>query len=380
MYKTGILSFGIFAFLLINLSYIYADSNNTNSVSALLNYPSQVNSGEEFSVNVVMNNFPIDIYDVRIGIMNNATRISRIWNGSSWQSSYYYVNNVIDNSKSNSQQFKLNITSCHNGIADIDFKLKDSKDKYYSFSNYTINVIGNCSRSMQITNTSNSINNNSSGKLSLRLSMASYEMKNGGEISATIRAINLEDKNYDVKVYIYDKNDKVLSQVYYDNNWLNSNNYIDDLFKGPGDKSQTVKLRIKSEYESFSGIATVGVRIREQGSSIYKLELKDSLDILEGDNNTESDDVKDGNVESQSTIESENDSQINTNEILEESEVSTSGNTIRLGKSESIKSNKNIVYKSKNELIKEYSIFGFIVLIVIFLGLLVFFRFRNKKW
>ena len=55
----------------------------------------------------------------------------------------YYLNNIINNSETNI--FLLNITSCYNGAGNFEIKIKDSKNNYYNFNNYSVNIFGNCS-------------------------------------------------------------------------------------------------------------------------------------------------------------------------------------------------------------------------------------------
>ncbi len=362
---------------IIQLNLIKAANTNLSlTPDIVLNYPSEVRVGEEFNAGLILNNFPEDVYDVRIGILNNGTRVSRIWNGSYWQSSYFYVNNIINTSQADSQTFRLNITSCFNGIGDIDIKLKDSKSKYYTFLNYTLKVNASCS-SFNIINNTNSINNpvnNNSSEISLKLSTDSYEIKYGKEFEISVRAFNLEDKNYDAKVYVFNDEDKIISQVYDEDKWLSSNNYIDELFKGPGDKSKTLKLRIKEQYKDFNGEATLGIRLREHGSSTYKIELQDSIEVLKRDSSEENTSEK-TNQDALLEEKKDKNTEISNEDILEERVIYLGSSKL---KSEGIKSKKNTIYQSENELIKRYSVYGFIALILILVALIGFGFYKNR--
>lgn len=370
--------------LIFNLNFIYAINNSTQA-NVTLSYPSQVNFAQEFNVNVTLNNFPNDVYGVRIGIINDSIRLARIWNGSYWQSTYYYINNAINTIQKKTESFRLNITSCYNGNANLELKLRDSKNYVYSFYNYTINIIGNCSTSHNnqtpINNTP--VNNTpviTNKGISLNLDWSSEDIKNGKDFEIEINAFNLEDKDYDLKVFIYNEDEnKPISQIYNNGKWMSSNSYVNKIFKGPGDKTENVKLRIKDSYKDFNGEATIGARIRESGSSIYKKEIQVTIDILEADKST------DNNVDENSTSLDSDNSHSSDNSIKSNNEESFTQSIDDevihnlTSKTEDIKTKKNTAYKSKNELIKEYSIFAFITLIVIFFALLVFYKFRRNK-
>ena len=377
--------------MLINLNHISALTNNSTEnpiPNIIISYPNSVNFGEEFNVGLTLNNFPEDIYDIRIGILDNSTRIARIWNGNTWQSTYYYINQAINTNQINSESFKLSLTSCYDGNAIVEVKIRDSKNKLYTYNNYSINIIGNCN-----VNQNDNIEDNNptpeknddtdvdDSDITLNLDW-SGDMKNGEEFEVTVRADNLEDKNYDVKVYIYDDDqNKPISQVYNNLKWVSSTSYISEFFKGPGDESKSIKLRIKDSSRDFNGEAIIGVRMREHGKTIYMQEIEAEIDIQEAESasssaGSSSSDAEDSGV-GDNFNESINQGLGNINEIPITQEVIHLGNSKI--KSESIKSKKNIVYESKNELIKRYSIYSFTVLLVIFLGMLVFLNSRNKK-
>ncbi len=387
MKKVAIIIF-LAIFILMNLNFVLSRSNNSSQSNVTIDYPSQVSYGKEFNVNVTMNNFPSDVYGVRIGIINDSVRLARIWNGTFWQSTYYYINNAINTIQKKAESFRLNITICYNGDAELELKLRNSKNYVYRFYNYTINIIGNCSGShtnqTPVNNTP--INNTpviSNQGISLNLDWSSEDIKNGKDFEIEVKAYNLEDKDYDLKVFIYDaKENSPISQVYNYGKWISSTSYINKIFRGPGDKTKGIKLRIKDSYKDFSGEATIGVRIRESGFSSYKKEIQTTIEILEPDESGSNDN------EENSTF-SDSDITINSNSTyksnIEESITYPAEEDViqqLSSKSESIKSKKNTAYKSKNELIKEYSIFVFIILTLIFFTLLLFNRFRkyNKIW
>lgn len=70
--------------------------------------------------------------------------------------------------------------------------------------------------------------NDSKDKVSLRLDWNNNEIVNGKEFNIEIEAFDLENKNYDLKVYIYlDDKDKPISQTRdEDFKWISSDRYV----------------------------------------------------------------------------------------------------------------------------------------------------------
>lgn len=110
--------------------------------SIVLDYPKEINLGEEFEVNVELNGFENDIYDFKIDFTKDGKRVSRIWDGDSWQSTFNYLNDAIDTSSSNKETFKINISANVDGELNIEVKIRNSKDKVSSFSDYSIIING----------------------------------------------------------------------------------------------------------------------------------------------------------------------------------------------------------------------------------------------
>jgi hypothetical protein len=213
-------------------------------------------------------------------------------------------------------------------------------------------------------------------KISIELNWDDSEIINGQEFDIQVSASNLDDKDYDVKVFIYGEDNKIMSQTYNIDKWATSNNYVKQLFKGPEDEQKQVKLRINSNYKDFKGDAKIGCRIRVSGSSSYQ-EIKKDISILEGESKQENN--GDAN-EDKTVIEEKQDIKTETidKSVKQAPAVQTSfisEEVIKLGsnkaETEDIKTQNNIVYESKNELIKKYSIYGFAFLCVILIILLV---------
>ncbi len=242
------------------------------------------------------------------------------------------------------------------------------------FLSSTPGLINACSQSNnQSDNTNqtnpnfNNTNNSSNLEISLILDWDDEDIVNGKTFEITIKAENLENKNYDIKVGIYDEDNRLISQTYDENEkWVSSSEYYNEFFSGSGSVEEHIKLRIKESYRDFKGDAVIIVRLRETGSAVYKKEKKEDIEILKNRIN------EDGNQENLIS---------NGPEIInkQEAKIIESENIIYLTKSknletESIKTNKNTIYKSKNELIKTYSIYFFAFLLVVLCVLLVFIR------
>jgi len=202
--------------------------------------------------------------------------------------------------------------------------------------------------------------NKEPAEISLRLDWNDNEIVNGREFNIEIKSFNLKDKNYDLKVYIYqDDKDKPISQTRdEDFKWISSNRYVNNFFTLSGNQSERIKLRINEYYSNLSGSATIIARIRESGTSKY---IEEQEDIFIIKSRVLIKQVSEDNLQQDNELDPPQ----------EDSPIT--GGVIRIGankETESIKTQNNIVYESKNELIKRYASYGFIVLIIIFFSLL----------
>ena len=113
--NTWCLALTLFVILSVNLV-------SAEEVSVTL--PSEVNCSQTFTINVNLTDFDLDAYDVKIDITNSSgDRIARVYNGSDWTSTTYYVDEAINNSINNQSDFSLNITEAYNGTADVEIKI-----------------------------------------------------------------------------------------------------------------------------------------------------------------------------------------------------------------------------------------------------------------
>lgn len=104
-----------------------------------VSYSSEVSQEETFKISLSLMEFPADTYDVKIDITEGATRPCKIENSGTFKSTYYFVNEIISDGET--KDFAL--VCSQTGDFNIEFKIKDSKDKSTSFTGYSIKVNGN---------------------------------------------------------------------------------------------------------------------------------------------------------------------------------------------------------------------------------------------
>ena len=125
----------IFLFVFISLFNIHFVSSQNIS----LTIPEEVNENEEFTLSLKLIDFPSDNYDVKIDLLGDGKRVAKILNNGEWKSTYYYINDAINNGEEKEFRFKV---ENFNGDVSIDVKIRNSKDSTKSFSGYEISVIG----------------------------------------------------------------------------------------------------------------------------------------------------------------------------------------------------------------------------------------------
>jgi len=94
-------------------------------------YPKEVEINEEFYVNLKLNDFPDDSYDVKVDI-NSENRIAKILNNNVWKSTFYYVNDMPLES-----ELKMKIIEDFEK-ADILVKIRSKSGEVSTFGEYEI--------------------------------------------------------------------------------------------------------------------------------------------------------------------------------------------------------------------------------------------------
>lgn len=385
--KKGMLC--VFAFvLLISLA---------SAKNITMTYPASVVSGQTFEVNLTLLNFSEGVYSIKIDVYNttddSAHRLSRIYNGTGWQSTYDYVENAINTSCSNSSIFLLNITVSYNGTANITVRVNSSSN---TFNGYFIDITpaaassctaGNNScgswsscnssgnQTRTCTNTSatcvnatwtetrgcNSTNSTSSTVIntSIDMSWTAADIVNSDEFEIEIKAYNLDNKTYAVKLWIEPASSSSIITDRYDGDndeWKSGTYWVYNFFFGPGNKTETISLKMRDDYQNFSGNAVIFLKIKNDTEK----EINMSITILQEDDSGSSN-SDDSSAPAASA--SANDSSGSTPIVL--------GSKPKNYTSAQKNGENSIVYKSKSEYIKEYAPYAFSLLCIAIIVLLI---------
>lgn len=186
-------------------------------------------------------------------------------------------------------------------------------------------------------------------------------VRNGEVFKIKVKAFNLLNKDYDVKVYIED-NETLLSEIYDDNEeeWKSGIYYIDTVFSGSGNKSESLRLRIMERYGDFVGDVKVKAKIRISGVDSVIAEIEDDIEI-----------------EKKIAEEIMQDSSESSEKEEEVAERGITGSVIKLNQPKDINMiNNNQTYKSTTQYIKEYGIYGFALFCVFVIIILLI---KNRK-
>lgn len=286
---------------------------------------------------------------------NNTYDLNFIING------YYIIENISVSLNNNNEQIFLydpsELIDQTEIISDSGNDLKSWQycDGEWEFLTNTKNSYNDCGE--EDYNEDNNENEDIEEDIELEALYNDEDFINGDEFEIKINAQNLKDKEYDVKIWIVNENNNIISERYDDENeWKSGTFYINDFFNGPGEDSKDVKIRIKRSYADFFGDAILYIRIRDE------ITIEEDIEILEQE------DEDDDSFNNASIGISINNQQPNVDESV-----------IILGgeKAEDIKTKDNIVYKSKIEYVKEYAIYGFSLLCIILIILLLM---ERERW
>jgi hypothetical protein len=293
---------------------------------------------------------------------------------------YLVIN--LDGQWLDNENESLNLFNSEGSLISFTPILKDStnNDKTWSYcgsNSWSLvtaspEAANNCANQNNNSNdTQNPQNNTQNLTIVLKLEWTEEDIKNGKEFRIKVKADNLKDKNYDIKMLIYnDDIDNPISETYSDSSWGSSKSYVKDFLKGPGSDSGYIKLRIKESQRIFYGSANVVVMIRGDNSNSYESKFEDDINIIKSD---------------ESDLNNISISNIGVNnEIINNAETNNpvSGDVIRLNNKNyagTINLNKNLIYESSNEKIKKYSLYSFGLLIIIMIITLFAGYIRKKR-
>ncbi|MBD3252143.1 hypothetical protein GF386_00235 [Candidatus Pacearchaeota archaeon] len=345
------------------------------------NYPSNIKIGEEFEITVSLNNFDLGVYDIKIDIKDSGERVARIFDGN-WKSTMYYVNDAIDISVNNNSDFKLKITENCSENLDADIKTRDSNNNVRVFTEFM--EINLDSKDENEENDEIEDSEEEDGEDNEEESQDEIyaeiewddEIINGEEFDIEIKIYNLEDEEYDVRLWIEEHGD-VISDRYGDESdeWRSGRYYLKEFLNGPRDEEE-ITLRIRPEYRDFEGDAEIYLKLRPSGyveeDDIEILENQEIEEELDDDREEEENDKKNKEERDFENINLNNPDELKKRaELMANSENKITGNVIRLGKkSEDIKT--QVVYETKTEKIKRYLIYLFALLCIAIAVLLIF--------
>ena len=184
---------------------------------------------------------------------------------------------------------------------------------------------------------------------------------NGEEFTISVKVESSEDKLYDGKLWIeYQEN--IISERYDQKNeiWKSGYYYINEYFSG----EQKMKIRINKKYENFEGDAYIHFKIRNQK------EIKKEIKVIR---ENKKDDNKEDNKKKiiEENLEVEKIEGDENKEIVKEAVENNEIKPIILGSKVNSNNNQEIVYKSKQTKILNYSIYGFTLFCVLICILII---------
>jgi len=227
-----------------------------------------------------------------------------------------------------------------------------------------INTLSNCTNSTttQKINCSNSGTTNPS--IFLNLTWTNEEIINSENFNIEVKAFNLLNYNYDLKIWLEFKNNETVISDRYDENeegWKSGTYFVTGFFSENGNKTKDIMLRLREDYTNFSGEARIFAKLRMDNGIINQVNY--TITLLE---KTESD------IDDSLLTTSNSPTNITSENTNESSIIKIGSKTSKvIGETEGIKTEKSTIYKSKNEYIKEYAIYGFAILCVLLIILLL---------
>ena len=329
--------------IVLNLNLVLAEELN-------ISYPLNVNVGEVFWVNLSLINFTEDSYDIKIDMLNDSKHIiKRYWDGE-WKSGNYYIGDAINLSIDNSRIFEINVTEDYEGNNSLIIKLRNSNNIIVSFES-PINI--------SLVNSSSGPGNSSEGEgnneseeevIYYNISWRGKDIVNGDRFYVIFNIFNLENKSYDIRLWIENDDGRIISDRYDKKNkeWKSGTYYINELANGSlnirVNFSERIKLRIREDYKNFNGSAKIYFKIRGMDEIEEDIEILEKIIISEGIGKDES--------------------------ILEDNQTKITTNAIKLEdrdrEAENIKSNNIILYESNAEIVRKYSLHIFAFLSLLF--------------
>ncbi|MBM3247486.1 hypothetical protein FJZ17_03040, partial [Candidatus Pacearchaeota archaeon] len=241
--------------------------NSILAANISLSYPAEVGFGGVFSLNFSLLDFN-GLFDIKVDIFNSSDTLCSILAGASWQSCYNYLNDYINTSLKNSSTISLNITKNYVGVANLSVKVRNSVTSSTStFSGFLINITSNNQTNTttqtnqtnnQTTNTNTKTNTNNS-KIYLEMDWDDEDILNNEEFEIKVSAFNLENYDYDLKLWIENLNEEgdIISERYDESNneWKSGYYYIENFFSDSGNRTENILVRLNLDNSDFKGKA-----------------------------------------------------------------------------------------------------------------------------
>jgi hypothetical protein len=361
-------------FLLMNLQLASA----TIMISEVEANPPGSDSGGEWIELYSENN--ISIQGWKLARSDNKTQ------NLSGQINGYYVINISTQWITNTQE-SITLIDENGTIIDHAESINDSANDektwqrcglQWHFTNQSRGIANDCPQTQNSTNqnntnqtssnqnsTNNTVNNQTSSinqTINLTNNTISLEIETKERIRANeefevkIKADNLvEDAAYDLKLSIID-GEKTITQVYDEEQeeWISSFYYLEGIMKGQSDEI-TIQMRLDKKYYDTRGEHKIVARLRKSQTSSYT-EAKKTIRIREG--------------EDEEVISNESNQRSNlTINISNKTEASRAVKYLNNKPSKSIKT--PILYRSRGQEIREYSLYAFAGLCVLIITYLL---------
>ncbi|MBT4165473.1 hypothetical protein HOE04_00355 [archaeon] len=186
------------------------------------------------------------------------------------------------------------------------------------------------------------------------------------EFKLTLELINFTQNIYDIKIEILNNENNNIAQNFYNSEWKSTYYWMKQIIDTSQDTKKEFKLKIYKEFEGKTNI-TIKTRTGNSKEFFTGYEIEIQPQKLKVQNET---------TATPKSNQTSPTSPLQQNQTPLEQQPQ---NTIQLTtpktynpQSEDIKTQNNIIYQSKNELIKQYSVYGFAILCAILCVLLAF--------
>lgn len=193
----------------------------------------------------------------------------------------------------------------------------------------------------------------------------------GKEFDIILNAYNLEALSYDIKICIINEKGKILSEIYNeaDNRWKSCFYYVKNALFGLENVTKSFLLRLKDSFDE-NRTANISAKLRE-GMQIIA-EFSEKIEIVGKKGEEEIENVSGNSSKELETIGQARE-QLENHIIRLNSDMKNESKIIRLNSkvSEAKDIKTGFVWKSKEERMKEYALYGFTLFLIFFVIFLI---------